>query len=74
MSINFPLVEYETALVEFNGDKDEAILQRLVSNPIHVYNVVREMEHFGSEILPHIEYSILNGKSTIQNVYPMFLF
>ena len=67
MSKNFPLVEYETALVEYNGDHEEAILQRLVSNPIHVYNVLRDMEHFGSEILPHIEYSILHGTKKLFN-------
>ena len=69
MSQNFPLVEYENAFVEFNGDTNEAILQRMVSNPIHVYNVIRDMEHFGSEILPHVEYSILTGKSTKHGRY-----
>ena len=52
MSENFAVVEYENAMVEFNGDKDEAILERMVSNPIHVYNVIRDMEYFVSEILP----------------------
>ena len=48
ISFHFPVIEYENALIEFNGDIDEAILQRLIANPIHVYKLVREMEIFYS--------------------------
>ena len=64
MSINFPLTEYENALVEFNGNSNEAIRERIVSNPIHVYQLIKHTEIFGSEILPKwIEYSTSIGIS-----------
>ena len=37
--------------MEFDGDTNEAILQRIVSNPIHVYKLVRDMESFSSKML-----------------------
>ena len=51
ISLKFPVLEYENALIEFDGDINEAILQRIVSNPIHVYKLVRDMESFGSKVL-----------------------
>ena len=57
--LSFPALEYEAALLEFQGDIDEAIIQRIVSNPIHVYKLVKEMELFSSKVGP-----ILTGNST----------
>ena len=48
IAFHFPVLEYDNALIEFDGDINEAILQRLVANPIHVYKLVREMEIFSS--------------------------
>ena len=64
LSINLPLIEYENALLEFDGDSQEAIFKRIISNPLHVYKLVRDTEHFGFHILnPLVEYSyLLNGK------------
>ena len=59
VSLSFPELEYEAALVEYHGDIDEAIIQRIVSNPIHVYKLVKEMELFSSKVGP-----ILTGNST----------
>ena len=60
--MNWPQVEYENALLEFNGDKTEAILQRIISNPIHVYKLIGETEKFASEVYnPLIEQSNLTG-------------
>ena len=43
MSINWPIVEYQNALCEFNGNKEEAILQRIIANPLYVYKLVKGM-------------------------------
>mgnify|MGYP001501562414 CR=1 FL=1 len=51
IAFHFPVLEYENALIEFDGDISEAILQRVVANPIHVYKLVREMEMFSSGIV-----------------------
>lgn len=60
--MNWPQTEYENALLEFNGDKDEAILQRIISNPIHVYKLIKETEKFASEVYGQvIEHSDLTG-------------
>ena len=58
LSLNFPHVEYENALTKFNGDSNEAILQRIISNPIHVYKLVRDTEAFASQFVPMLEDSL----------------
>ena len=55
ISQNFPHLEYENALKEFNENSNEAILQRIVSNPIHVYKLVRDTEYFASLVVPKLE-------------------
>ena len=60
VSLSFPEYEYEAALVEYHGDIDEAIIQRIVSNPIHVYKLIKEMELFSSKVGP-----ILTANSTL---------
>ena len=54
-SLNFPYLEYEKALKEFNQNSNEAILRRIVSNPIHVYKLVRDTEYFASLVVPKLE-------------------
>ena len=58
LSLNFPIVEYEIALTKFNGDANEAILQRIISNPIHVYKLVRDTEAFASQVVPTLKDSL----------------
>ena len=62
-SMNWPQLEYENALVEFNADKSDAILQRIISNPIHVYKLIRDTEMFASKVYaPLMENSTLKSK------------
>ena len=39
----------------FNGDTNEAIHQRIISNPIPVYKLVRDTEAFASQIVPMLK-------------------
>ncbi len=54
--MTWPEEEYKNALFEFGGNKDKAIYERIISNPIHVYKLVKEMQKFASVVyFPRLE-------------------
>ena len=50
MLMSWPKEEYENALFEFDGNRIKAIYERIISNPIHVYKLVKEMQNFASAV------------------------
>ena len=65
MLMSWPKEEYENALKEFDGNENKAIYERIISNPIHVYKLVKEMQKFASVVyFALVELSRQTGKYT----------